>query len=64
MPTIYRLAKLKIQVFGGDHNPPHFHVVVGDTEVLVRIGDLSIMRGALRAADLRRALEWARLNQR
>jgi hypothetical protein len=62
MPTIVVLGNVKIQIFGDDHAPPHFHVVTPDGEALVRISDLKVLAGAIRGRDERRALEWARLH--
>ncbi len=62
MPTLVRLGNIKIQMFADDHNPPHFHVVTPDHEALVSLADLVVLRGAIRASDLRTALEWASEN--
>jgi hypothetical protein len=59
MPTIMVLGSVKIQIFGDDHAPPHFHIVTPDGEALVRIADLRILAGRVRSRDLRRALTWA-----
>jgi len=63
MPTVAKIGNLKIQIFADHHNPPHFHVVTPDEEALVRIDDLTILRGSLRARDLRTASEWVRRNR-
>jgi hypothetical protein len=63
VPTVAKIGSLKIQVFADDHNPPHFHVVTPDEEALVRIDDLTILRGSLRARVFRTAADWARGNR-
>ena len=62
MPTLVRLGNIKIQMFADDHNPPHFHVVTPDHEALVSLASHVVLRGAIRASDLRTALAWANEN--
>lgn len=62
MPTIARFGNLKVQVFADDHNSPHFHVVGPDSEALIEIGTMRLMRGVLRRRDLDAALSWAANN--
>ena len=66
MPTLFRLrSSVWIQMFADDHNPPHFHIVGHDFEVMIRIDDLSILVGTGRMPRviLAEALDWARQNQ-
>lgn len=37
MPAITIIDGIKIEVYSGDHNPPHFHATYGDNEVLINI---------------------------
>ena len=60
MPTIVVLGHVKLQMFGNDHNPPHFHIVTPDGEAIVDLNSMNIIRGRLRSKDLRTALNWAR----
>jgi hypothetical protein len=62
MPTLVNLGGLKIQMFPSDHNPPHVHVVRGDTEVLLALADMRVLAGAIRSRDLTLARAWMRLN--
>jgi len=39
------LTKASIYVYYGDHAPPHFHVVGPDTDVLIDLRTLQVMRG-------------------
>jgi hypothetical protein len=58
-----RLAKSKITMYAGDHNPPHFHVLAHDgSEALVDLASLRVMDGSLRPAVLKEALAWASQN--
>ena len=60
MPMLARLAKSKITMYAGDHNPPHFHVLAHDgSEALVDLASLRVMDGSLRPAVLKEALAWA-----
>ena len=63
MPTISIVDGVKIQIFYNDHNPPHFHAVLAEDEVLVVINSLELIRGSLPAAKLRRILDWAAEHQ-
>ncbi|MGH9421006.1 MAG: DUF4160 domain-containing protein [Thermoanaerobaculia bacterium] len=59
MPTISIFYGIVVQMFAGDHPPPHFHAMYAEYEVLIDLRDLRVMRGSLprRAMDL--LLEWA-----
>jgi hypothetical protein len=63
MPTLVVLGNVKIQIFAGDHNPPHFHVVTPDGEAAVLLPSLKVFRGGVRPRHLAVALAWARRNQ-
>ncbi|MEF2073500.1 DUF4160 domain-containing protein [Consotaella aegiceratis] len=64
MPTVVILGSIKITVYADDHNPPHFHVLTADGDVLVRLSTMQVMAGSIRAKDLRKALEWATANRK
>jgi hypothetical protein len=59
VPTIHRLSKAKIQMFAGDHNPPHFRVIGPGTRCNVDLRTMRILAGHARRGDLDEALEWA-----
>lgn len=63
MPTIAKIGNIKIQIFASDHNPPHFHVVTAEYEVLIAVSNFTILRGSIRRRDLDIALQWARVNR-
>jgi hypothetical protein len=47
MPTIAVFYGIAVQIFYGDHNPPHFHARYGRARALVRISDGEIISGEL-----------------
>jgi hypothetical protein len=73
MPTIGTVDGVKVQVFA-DHNPPHFHAVIGEFEVLVSISTFEVLQGSMRRKDLEKVSigpkahkkeiedEWRRIN--
>jgi hypothetical protein len=50
-------------VYDFDHNPPHFHSIYAEYEVLIDIRDLSVLRGEMPANKLKKIIKWAKLNQ-
>jgi hypothetical protein len=63
MPTISTFYGLVILMFWDDHNPPHFHVRYADSQAIVRISDLQIIKGSLPRRAERFLLEWAEEHQ-
>jgi hypothetical protein len=63
MPTIKDFGGFRITTYFEDHNPPHFHVVSPEEEAVVAISTLTVIARAIRAAQLREALAWARANK-
>jgi Domain of unknown function (DUF4160) len=63
MPTIAIVDGVKIQMFDDDHNPPHFHAIIGGVETLIAIRSLDVIRGSLPPGRQRRVLTWAREHQ-
>ena len=62
MPTLARFGKLLIQMYPGDHAPPHFHVVTPEQEALVTLANLEIYAGQIDRQSLKIAVEWAAAN--
>jgi predicted metal-binding protein len=54
---------IKIYMYDFDHNPPHFHSIYAEYEVLRDIRDLSVLRGEMPANKLKQIIKWAKLNQ-
>ncbi|HUE64726.1 MAG TPA: DUF4160 domain-containing protein [Rhizomicrobium sp.] len=63
MPTLFDGDGYVIAMYFEDHNPPHVHVVGPDFEALVRISDVSLLRGSLPAKIRREALRWVEENR-
>lgn len=61
MPTLVRLSdSVKICMYAGDHNPPHFHVLTGDGKAfMVRLDTLQVLAGAASAKAFASAVAWA-----
>ena len=59
MPTISIFYGVVIQMFAGDHAPPHFHALYAEHEALIDLRDLSVLRGSLPRRALALVLEWA-----
>jgi hypothetical protein len=63
MPVVAIVNGVTIRLYYADPEPAHFHAVIGEHEMLVRIGDLGVMAGDLPPAQRRSVLEWAGLKQ-
>ena len=59
MPTISRFYGILIQMYFGDHAPPHFHALYAEFEALVAIQTFEILRGELPPRAKALVLEWA-----
>ena len=61
MPTIVRLSEtVRICMYGGDHDPPHFHVLTGDGNAsMVRLDTLQVLAGRASAKAFATAVAWA-----
>ncbi|KTQ83943.1 hypothetical protein NS226_21990 [Aureimonas ureilytica] len=64
MPTLMVIGGIKITVYADDHNPPHFHILTAEGDVLVRISTMQVMAGTIRAKDLRIAMDWVLAHRR
>ena len=54
---------IKIYMYDFDHNPPHFHAISAEYEVLIDIRNLTILRGNMPSTKLKKIINWAKLNQ-
>jgi hypothetical protein len=59
VPTISVFYGILIQMFWGDHPPPHFHALYAEYEVLIDIHTLEVIRGSMPRRALALVLEWA-----
>jgi hypothetical protein len=63
MPEISRFFGIVIRMYFADHQPPHFHALYGEDEVLISIDTLAVLRGSLPRRALAMVLEWAALHR-
>ena len=56
MPTLVELSRCKIQIYAGDHAPPHFKIYGPGTNANVDIETLEIIAGRAERKALRQAL--------
>jgi hypothetical protein len=59
MPEISRFYGIVIKMFFDDHNPPHFHALYGEYEVLININSFAVFAGKLPPRALGLVIEWA-----
>ena len=50
-------------MFYSDHQPPHFHAVYGEHEVLIEVETLALLRGSLPRRAQALVIEWAVLHR-
>ena len=63
MPELCRFFGIIIRMQFGDHAPPHFHAVYGDSEVVINIKTLGVEGGKVSGRALALIIEWASLHQ-
>ena len=63
MPEISRFFGIVILVNYNDHSPPHFHAQYGDEEILVKINDLSTLRGSMSSHAKNLIMKWATIHK-
>ena len=63
MPRISYFYGIAVYIYYREHQPPHFHVIYGETEALVSIESLAVLEGRLPARALGLVIEWASLHQ-
>jgi Domain of unknown function (DUF4160) len=59
MPTIAIVEGVKIQIFFGDHPPPHFHARFAEHQALFVIPTLELLESSLPAHKLESVRSWA-----
>jgi hypothetical protein len=64
MPEICRFYGIIIQIYYGDHSPPHFHAVYGEHIAKIEIDSLRVMEGWIPNRAMNLVKEWARLRER
>ena len=63
MPEISRFYGIVIQMYFGDHPPPHFHARYAGDVAKIDIEALSVIDGRLPGRALGLVIEWASLHQ-
>lgn len=63
MGRLFYFGNVRGVVHGGDHLPPHFHVVGPDFQGVIEIETLALLAGHVPKAVLREVLDWARDNR-
>jgi hypothetical protein len=63
MPEISRFYGIVIQMYYGDHPPPHFHVSYAGQVAKIDIDTLALIDGSLPARARGLVTEWASLHQ-
>lgn len=63
MPEVSRFYGIVIRMFFREHGPPHFHAEYSGQQAVVRIEDLTVLRGRLPPRALGIVKEWASLHQ-
>ena len=63
MPEISRFYGIIIYLYFREHNPPHFHAVYGEEEILIEIETLRVLSGHLSPRALGLVIEWASVHQ-
>ncbi len=64
MPTVRRFNRCRIEMYFGDHPPPHFHVITRSDEAAVfLIETLARWAGDADPRDTEEALAWAAFNR-
>jgi hypothetical protein len=63
MPEISRFFGIVVQMYYGDHEPPHFHARYGNTTARVRLAPVEVLDADMSPRALRLAVEWGILHQ-
>jgi len=64
MPTVKRFNRCRIEMYFGDHPPPHFHVITrAEERAVFLIETLALWAGEADSRDTAEALAWADENR-
>lgn len=58
MPTLDTFKGIKINVYNGEHRPPHIHASYNEFEVLIVIETRDVYAGELPNKQLRIVFDW------
>ena len=63
MPEVSRFYGIVIQIYYGDHSPPHFHALYAGAVAKIAIDTLQFIDGSLPKRALGLVLDWAAAHQ-
>jgi hypothetical protein len=63
MPELSRFYGIVVQMYYGDHPPPHFHAIYAGQSAVIEIESLAFIEGQLPARARGLVIEWAALHQ-
>ena len=63
MPEISRFCGIVIQIYYGDHAPPHFHAIYAGEVAKVAIETLEVIDGSIPRRALGLVMDWASSHQ-
>lgn len=63
MVEISRFFGIIIQMYGQDHNPPHFHVFYNEYRAIIEILSGEILQGSLPSKQLKYVQVWADIHR-
>lgn len=63
MPEVSRFYGIIIQIYYGDHPPPHFHAFYAEHSAKIAIETLQVIDGSLPKRALELVLDWTTLHQ-
>jgi hypothetical protein len=52
-----------VQMFGNDHNPPHFHVVYNEYRAIIEIESGEILQGSIPGRQLKYVQVWCDIHK-
>ena len=58
MPTIHIIKSIKIDIYSGEHLPPHFHAIYNEHEILISIKTLKTIKGSLPTKQYNQVKFW------
>lgn len=64
MPLVSEFFGIKIYMYWADHFPMHFHAHYKNAKAIVSIEDVSILKGALPAKQLKLVLAWCEIHKK
>lgn len=63
MPAVHRLNNATLYIYGDDHVPPHVHLLGPNSDAMIAIETLQVLRGHFHRRDLAEAVAWMANNQ-